>query len=332
MKLSILIVNWNSREYLSKCLDSIRDASGELDIQIVVVDGGSFDGCAEMLASNYPEVRFVQSAENIGFGRSNNLGFDYIEGDLLLLLNPDTELRTRALESMIAALTNLPDAGLVGALLLNTDGSKQLASVHRLPTPWIAATDCNWLRRRWWRKNVDANGGNPTEVEAVSGACMLMRSETFRQVGGFDPRFFMYAEDMDLCWKTRGLGLRIYHVPTATVMHHGGVCSGTRFSKFSSVMIREALNAYMLKNYGWAHACLFRLFTGLAAMLRIPLLAGIFVCRLRFSKIGNSLTPLKKWWALLRWSLGLEKWAKKHFEVTHALQSAPNIGVVIHPN
>ena len=104
MKLSILIVNWNSKDYMRECLHSISGTCGHLSPQVVVVDGGSFDGCAEMLAAEFPEVEFVQSPENIGFGRSNNLGFERVTGEALLLLNPDTELQPGAVDALLTAL------------------------------------------------------------------------------------------------------------------------------------------------------------------------------------------------------------------------------------
>jgi GT2 family glycosyltransferase len=317
MTLSILIVNWNSRDLLRKCLQSVRETCGHLAPQVVVVDGGSFDGSSEMAASEFPEVEFIQSPDNLGFGRCNNLGFQSVVCETLLLLNPDTELQPGAVDALAAALDSQPHAGITGALLLNVDGSSQLASVHHLPTAWNAAIDCDWLRKRWWRKHLGGNEGRPIKVEAVSGACMLMKSSTFRDIGGFDPRFFMYAEDMDLCFRVHHRGMHVFHVPSARVLHHGGGSSQTRFSKFSAVMIREALRTYLAKNHGASHALRYRFLIAIAAILRLPLLAvTIPANRLLGRKFQNSKNSLRKWWAVLSWSLGFEKWSKEHFK-TH---------------
>ncbi len=314
MKLSILIVNWNSKDYLKKCLGAIRGTCGDLSPQIVVVDGGSYDGCAEMLAGEFPEVEFVQSPENIGFGRANNLGFGKVTGEALLLLNPDTELRSGAAEILLASLCQLPQAGLIGARLLNPDESLQLTSVHPLPTAWNVACDSNWLRRRWWRKEGPVPGDEAKEVEAVSGACMMLRTETFRQLGGFDPRYFMYAEDMDLCCKIRRAALKIYHHPQAQVLHHGGGSSSTQFSKFSTVMIREALHVYLLSNHGRGQAWIFRFLMAVSALLRMIALAVAWLTATGGTRAARRVS-LMKWWTVLRWCLGLEDWAKCRFQL-----------------
>ena len=323
MKLSILIVNWNSKDYLRECLRSIRATCEHLAPQVVVVDGGSYDGSADMCAVEFPEIEFVQSTENIGFGRCNNLGFQSVAGDTLLLLNPDTELRPGAVDALAEALATRPDVGIAGALLLNADGSQQLASVHQLPTAWNAAIDCDWLRKRWWRKHLGTENSPPVRVEAVSGACMLMKTATFRDLGGFDPRFFMYAEDMDLCFRVHQRGLQILHVPAARVLHHGGGSSQTQFSKFSSIMIREALRTYFAKNHGLAHAFLYRLLIIIAAIGRLSLLAASLpVNRLRGFTTQKSKNSLRKWWAVLGWGLGFENWSKNHFKPVHQLPAS----------
>jgi GT2 family glycosyltransferase len=312
MKLSIVIVNWNSREFLRDCLLSVRSSGARHAPQVVVVDGGSFDGCGEMLAAEFPEVDFIQSQDNIGFGRCNNLGFSRVTGDLLLLLNPDTVLQEGALEALIDALETAPEAGMVGAHLLNSDGTLQLFGIHSLPTPLNCALDSDWIRRRWWNRKGPADTGPPVAVEAVSGACILMRSDTFRQVGGFSPQYFMYGEDMDLAIKVTRLGLTIYYAPDARVVHHGGGSSRSEFSRFPTIMIREAHWVYMRLNHGLGTACCYRGLMALAALLRCALLASL----LPFGGHATRQTrgvALLKWWTVLRWSLGLEKWASARF-------------------
>ncbi|MEI6673577.1 MAG: glycosyltransferase family 2 protein [Verrucomicrobiota bacterium] len=312
MTLSILIVNWNSQSYLRQCLGSIRRTCAGLAPQVVVVDGGSYDGCAEMLALEFPEVVFVQSPENIGFGRANNVGFVKATGEALLLLNPDTEVQPGAVECLLDKLSQLPEAGMVGARLLNADASLQLTSVHHLPTAWNAAVDSEWVRRRWWRRKGPTPDATAQEVEAVSGACMMLRAETFRGLSGFDPRYFMYAEDMDLCFKIRRAGWKIYHVPRAQVIHYGGGSSRTQFSKFSVVMLHEALRVYILSNYGRFHALLYRLLMAISAALRILIL---FMSR--FLTTGDSRVTrwasITKWWTVLSWSMGMETWTRRWY-------------------
>ncbi len=323
MNLSILIVNWNSKDYLKRCLESVRQTCGALSPQIVVVDGGSYDGCSEMIAHEFPEVELLQSKENIGFGRSNNLGCRKVTGEALMLLNPDTVLQPGAVFALLKNLVHLPAAGLIGARLLNSDGSLQFASVHPLPTAWNVAIDSEFLRRRWWNRNGPAPGAQAKEVEAVSGACMMLRADTFRKLGGFDCRYFMYAEDMDLCCKIRRSGLKIYHATQAQVIHHGGCSSRTQSSKYSVVMIREATRLYIQSNQGRGHARLFLLLMALSAGLRMLVLLLAWLPA-RGAKRVSTAVIIAKWWIVLRWSLGLESWAKAHFfypDHTHSLSA-----------
>ena len=218
---SVLIVNWNSKDLLRECLLSIRLNCADLSLQIVVVDGGSFDGCAEMLASEFPEVEFIQSKDNIGFGRANNLGLTRVTSEAVLVLNPDTEIQPGALQTLLSELVRRPDAGIVSPRLLNTDRTLQ-TSVHALPKPVRQALDSELLRRllspySLWAPPSDFAPTQTVAVEAVAGTCMLMWTKTFREVGAFTPEYFMYAEDMDLCFKVLRAGQRIYHVPTAEV-------------------------------------------------------------------------------------------------------------------
>lgn len=314
MKLSILIVNWNSKDYLRSCLDSIRRTCGHLSPQVVVVDGGSFDGSADMIKVDYPEVEFVQSQDNIGFGRSNNLGFERVTGDALLLLNPDTELKPLAVDVLMTELQRNPRAGLIGARLLNSDGSLQFTAVHHLPTPWNVALDSDWLRRRWWSCKGRHETTDSFEVEAISGACMMIRAETFRQLNGFDPRYFMYAEDMDLCFRVRKMGFEIHYAPQSEITHHGGGSSKTRFSRFSAVMIREALGVYMQTNLGGCQAALYRLLMGITAAMRLLVLVVGWVLSGTTKRVFMR-AAIQKWWAVCRWSMGMEGWARSFFHM-----------------
>jgi GT2 family glycosyltransferase len=314
MKLSILIVNWNSRELLRKCLVSIRATCLDLQPQIVVVDNGSFDGCGEMLTKEFQEVEFLQATDNMGFGRSNNFGFARVTGDALLLLNPDTELKAGAVQTLLEQLKQLQFPGLLGPRLLNTNGSLQTSCVQSLPTPINQALSCDFFRRvfpalKLWGVNEAYASRSPVPVEAISGACMLLHSQTFRRVGGFDARYFMYAEDMDLCFKVRKAGLQVYHVPAAEVIHHGGASSASQFSKFSAVMQREALHLYMRLNYGRWSALAYRLIMGLSGLLRLLLLGPAYLFAKGEARDARC-SSFRKWRAVLSWSLGLENWTK----------------------
>ncbi len=308
--LSILIVNWNSKEYLRKCLQSVRATCAELQPQVVVVDGGSYDGCDEMLAAQFPEAEFVQSPENVGFARSNNLGFQYVRGEALLLLNPDCELRPGAVQTLLHALQTLPASGIVGPRLVNTDGTLQTSCVQALPTPLNQALDSDLLRSifpRWrlWGTWDAFHAQTPVEVEAISGACMVLRSNVFRGLRGFSADYFMYGEDMDLCAKARHLGLKVYHVPTAEVVHHGGGSSSAQGKVHLAVLMRESARCYIRRHYGWALALGFRLTMLAGSVLRLGALMLMAPGFLRRHRVAEWRGRCAKWCAISRWALGL---------------------------
>lgn len=311
MTLSILIVNWNSKDYLRKCLGTVRATCAEFSPQIVVVDGASFDGCGEMLAAEFPEVEFVQSPDNVGFGRANNLGFERVTGETLLLLNPDCELLPGAVAELLARLDQLPSPGILAPRLLNTDGSLQISCVQALPTPLNQVLDAAVLRRwfprsRLWGTCAAFGAGGPVAVEAVSGACMLLRSEVFRQVGGFSPLFFMYGEDIDLCARVRKLGLQNFHVPAARVVHHGGGSSSGQFSRVSALFFHESVYRVIRSHRGVWSAWTYRLLMVAAACCRLLLLVPfcLFSLPVQGRLAANS---FRKWLTVCRWSLGLER-------------------------
>jgi hypothetical protein len=141
---------------------------------------------------------------------------------------------------------------------------------------------------------------------------MLMRTETFRQVSGFSPEYFMYAEDMDLCLKVRRAGWRIFHVPHAEIVHHGGTSSAAQGSTFSAVMMREALHAYMRAHHGRQGAALYRLATGAAGAARVAGMAASLPL-VRPERRPAIAGAIGRWKAIVRWSVGLERWAEEYF-------------------
>lgn len=315
MKLSVVIINWNSREMLAKCLESLRQQEFAGGMEIVVVDGGSFDGVDLMLKEYFPEVHFIQSPENIGYGRCCNLGARGVHGEYLMILNPDTELRPGVIRAMVGALACLPNAGLVGARLIDPDGTFQTSSTHPLPGLFNTLFDCALMRRFVWYLSGNSRIRTPFPVQAVSGACMVVRSSLYRRLGGFNPRFFMYGEDVDLCQRVRESGHGVYHVPAAHVVHHGGVSSAKQSSGFSAVMIREAVDTIMRIHRGEFSAFCSRVLMACSALMRLAVayLARLFCDRRKracFDRI------IAKWLLVFRWCCGTEKWASHHFVAT----------------
>lgn len=315
MRLSILIVNWHSARYVRACLRTIRAHPPRGACEIIVVDGGSFDECGAMLAAEFPQVRFVQSPTNVGFARCNNLGFRQARGAAVLFLNPDTEVQAGALDALLEALDARPGAGAVGARLLNTDGSLQVSCVQPFPTVLNQFLDADWLMRRFPRWSLWGNSIlhqaslAPGEVQAVSGACLMVKRTVFEQVGGFSEDYFMYGEDLDLCLKIRRAGYGVWHVPPARLVHHGGGSSGGGGSTAAHVLMRAAVHTFLVKNRGRCYAGLYRLTMGGNACGRMVLLLlatylGAAARRER-RRLGA-----RKWRAILCWSLRLAQSAR----------------------
>ncbi len=305
--LSIIIVNWRSKDYLRECLLSIRRTSGPLPLQIIVVDGASYDGCGEMLAAEFPEVLFIQSEENIGFGRCNNLGFGHACGDAVLFLNPDTELKAGCLPTMLAELEARPRAGILCPRIENPDGSLQATCVRALPTPLNRALDSTLARRLFpdadlWGIGRAVRATDPVAVEAVSGAFMLLRADVFREVQGFTPEYFMYGEDMDLCAKVRKLGLEVVFVPGASVIHHGGISSSQQESEFPTENMRVGWNIYMYRHYGAFAALRYRFLQMLSAAFRMLFLIPACLFGPRPARV-EARRSLAKWGFVLRWAV-----------------------------
>jgi GT2 family glycosyltransferase len=316
--LSIVVVNWNSKDYLRSCLASIFANTSGLEYEIIVVDSASFDGCEEMLQQFYPHVRFIQSEENVGFARANNLGAKEARGHVLLFLNPDTEVHGGAIADLYCRISELERVGVIGCRLLNSDGSLQTSCVQPIPTIFNQVLDAELLQR-WFPKIGFWTSARMFEgmvaavpVEAVSGACMMMLRDVFDRVRGFSTDYFMYAEDVDLCWKTRAAGFANYYVPEAEIVHHGGGSTQRGRSKFADVMIPESVSRLLRKTRGNAYSRCYRLALSGSAIVRMVLLVLWFPADLIKHRTREWSVTFNKWLAVLRWGLGLENWVREY--------------------
>jgi hypothetical protein len=318
MDLSIIIVNWNSKDYLRKCLASVFAETRGLDYEIIVIDSASHDGCDRMLREEFPQVRFIQSTVNLGFARANNQAFAVCKGEYVLFLNPDTELRGPAIQSMLAHARALPDAGTLGCKLLNSDGSIQTSCIQSFPTILNQVLDTEPLRRRfpqsklWGMAPLFGADSKPKEVEAVSGACVMMRRSVFEAVGRFSEDYFMYAEDLDLSYKASRSGLRNYYVPEAVVVHHGGNSSQQVASDFSVVMMRESVWQFLRKTRGGFYGLGYRAAILACASCRLLVLSLTQPWQRLKRRDASPVGSFRKWAAILRWSLNLESWIKEY--------------------
>jgi hypothetical protein len=323
VELSIVIVNWHSADYVMACLRSVREQTALVNYEVIIVDNASFDGCREWVVREHPDVIFLQSQNNLGFARANNMGAACARGDVLLFLNPDTEIRDRAIERLYHRMRALSDAGVVGCRLLNSDGTLQTSCVQSLPTVLNQVLDAEMLRR-WFPKSslwgmavLFESGTAVGEVEAVAGACMMIRKETFEMVGGFSSNYFMYAEDLDLCFKTRRAGFRNYYIGGATIVHHGGGCTKRARSDFSHVMMRESVGRFLLESRGIYYSKCYRLALSVAAIIRLVLLVVLSPAWMARRRVAEWYSICGKWLAILGWGLGLVRWTRQYggFEI-----------------
>ena len=313
MDLSIVIVNWNSKDYLQKCIASIMDSKTEIRFEIVVIDGGSFDGSGEMLKQCYPQVKFIQSDKNLGFAKANNVAFKASSGSHILFLNPDTEVVIPAIDILFDQMQKLSRAGAIGCKLLNADGSVQTSCIQSFPTILNQLLDSEFLRalfpnsRLWGMASLFSPATGPAEVEVLSGACIMMRRSLFEQIGQFSEDYFMYAEDMDLCYKVRQAGYENYYIPTATVLHFGGGSTQQRPSDFAVVMMRASVCRFLRKTRGEMYGSGYRCSMLISAIGRIVCLLVLLPHYLVRGRLASWKSSASKWWAISAWSIGLKK-------------------------
>lgn len=268
--LSIVVVSWNVRDLLDRCLLSVqafleRQESRELRAEIIVVDNGSEDGGPEMVGAKHPEVRLMETGQNLGFTRGNNLGISESRGRYLLLLNPDTEVRGEAPGIMVSYLEEHPRVGIVGPQLLNPDGTVQ-SSRRRFPTLATAVMESTAVQT-WSPRNpvlaryyiLDRPDDEIQEVDWLVGACLLVRRQAAEEVGPLDERFFMYSEELDWCRRMLDAGWRVVYLPTAQVLHHGGK-SSEQVLPLRHIQFQRSKILYFRKHHGRLRAILLRLF------------------------------------------------------------------------
>jgi N-acetylglucosaminyl-diphospho-decaprenol L-rhamnosyltransferase len=237
-ELAVVIVSWNVRDLLRECLRSLlADLEGAaVEAQVWVVDNASTDGSPAMVAADFPAIRLIASERNLGFAAGNNLALRAILGtppeprtaQHVWLLNPDTRVLPGATAALLAALEARPRAGVVGARLLNADGSLQ-QSAFRFPGLVQLLFELFPLLRRWYETPLNGRyprrryeGESPFAVDHPLGASMMVRAAAIAQVGLLDEGYPMYCEEIYWCWRMRRAGWRALCVPAARVVHYGG--------------------------------------------------------------------------------------------------------------
>lgn len=233
---SLIIVNYNASECIVAC---VLSALNQVD-EVIVVDNASNDDSLAKLERAYPHdrrLKIVRNRENLGFAAGCNIGADQSAGSCLLFLNPDCVVPPASVKHLVRVLHDYPDVGMVGGLLLNPDGTEQAGGRRAIPTPWRSFVRAFGLSRfadRWPRLFFDFHlhkqplPTHPVEVEAISGACLLIRRAAMQDVGRWDEGYFLHCEDLDLSMTLRRKGWKIMFVPDARIVHDKGGCSRSR--------------------------------------------------------------------------------------------------------
>lgn len=276
---SIVIVNWNTRDLLRDCLRSIEREAGDVAVETIVIDNNSADGSVEIVRREFPEVRLIVNEDNRGFAAANNQGIAVARGRYVLLLNSDTVVLDGAIEKSLAFADAHPEAGVVGCRTLRRDRSDVQYNCFKFPSLLNLALSLSKLERiysgnrffarqrmTWWGYDT------PRVVDVVAGCFMLVRREALEQVGGMDERYFMYSEETDWCWRFHRAGWKTMYTPGATIVHFGRG-SASQVANQMRIQERRSLLMFMERKSGkparWAANAMF----AAAAMAKLPAVA-----------------------------------------------------------
>lgn len=313
---SVIIVNWNSVKYLEKCLEILFAIEDKATFEVIVVDNASYDGSADLAKNRFKQVKFFQLEKNLGFAGANNFGVKHASGRILIFLNPDTEPSTGFIDILSETIINNKNAGAVGCLLVNTDQSIQLSSVMPFPsllTPIfdieIILTKLHWLSFLGVKPLFQKTDIESVSVDVISGACLAVRKDIFESVGRFNEEYFMYSEDVDLCFKIRKSGKTNIFTNRCKVLHHGGKSSKLQpANAFSRKMRLESKRKYFRLNHSLFHSYAYVLLTFLISLIRLIIIT--LAVPLFLKKIQRIRVMYNKWMVSLIWAsfsiLGIE--------------------------
>lgn len=254
LDLSIIIVNYNVKEFLQNLLNSIEKASNNYSTEIFIVDNASDDGSVKLIREKYPSINLIANEENVGFGKANNQALRNANGKYIMMINPDTIIGEDTIDKMIGFFEMNPEAGLAGCKILNPDGSLQLACRRSFPGPWTSFCKVTGLSNLFPKSKLFArynltylNENQSYEVDAVSGSFMMMKKEVYEKVGGFDEEFFMYGEDLDLSYRIKKAGHKVYYVHNTQIIHYKG--ESTRRSSIDETrLFYDAMHLFVKKH------------------------------------------------------------------------------------
>ena len=270
MDISVLIVNWNVRDLLADCLTSLYSDQHSFNFEVWLVDNASTDGSVAMLQERFPQVQLIQNPDNPGFAQGNLQAYAHSSGGYILMLNPDTLLKPGALDRLYQHLEAHPQTAGVGPDLRNPDSTRQMGCY---PFPTLSRELWRLLHLdRLWSYGVYPverwETMDPRPVDVVQGACLLLRRSALEQVGFLDPDYYMYTEEVDLCYRLKRAGWGISWLPAARVIHFGGQ-STHQAAEAMFLRLYESKILFFRKHYGLMSAGLYKLILSMAAVIRI---------------------------------------------------------------
>ncbi len=262
--LSIIIASYRQPDLLRVCINSIKEATGEVDYEIIVSDGETGEKTSDLMREEFPQIRFFKNVKNIGFAAMVNQGIRVAQGKFILIINADIIFKPKGIERLLKYIEKNSTIGMIGPQLINFDGSIQ-QSCFLFYTLWTIVFRRTWLKRLSFAKKHLARfemkrkqqTGKPLEVDWLMGSVMMVRKEAIKKVGLLDDRFFMYMEDVDWCWRMWQNGYKVVYYPKIKVFHYHGKASGNKnlflelvspiFNKYTRYHISSAIKFF------WKH-------------------------------------------------------------------------------
>ncbi|MBM4325695.1 MAG: glycosyltransferase family 2 protein [Deltaproteobacteria bacterium] len=299
--LTVIVVNWNTADLLSQCLEHVFASKVDRIPEVIVVDNGSTDDSVKRVKSQFPGVRVIETGKNLGFAAANNRGMAEAKGKYLLLVNTDAMLAPDCVQRLVECMDLNPSAGMVGPQLLNIDGTRQ-TSYEAVPTLATEILNRSLLKRifpkRYPSKRRIFEGPEP--VEALIGAVMMIRREAAEQLGGFSEDYFFFLEETDLAVRMRRAGWKVIHIPSARAVHLQGA-SANEHGAASRIEFYRSRYIFFKKHYGPVSAGILK--CALIANLTMNVALLGLLNALTLGQSQRSVSRFRRQFALWKWHL-----------------------------
>lgn len=311
MDLTIIIVNWNTKDMLRKCLSSIEKTKGRLQTEIIVVDNASSDGSRDVVRKDFPDIFLINSGANLGFAMGNNLAIPYATAPIILFLNPDTIVGENTLQCMYDFLIANPSIGALGCKAVDAEGKVQELGIQNFPTAFTEFLKLLFLSEKnikfakhFFPYHDSLQSGY---VKKLYGVCLMTRKAVLDKVGSFDKRFFMYCEDVDLSYRIILNGWRLYYLANTEIIHFSGGASRKATNQFANLMICQSMSLFILKYYHNWGRIKYRTGVFIASIIRLfsLVLFKMFYSIVRKPSGFSINSSIAKYLSLIKWSLNL---------------------------